>query len=397
MFLNQNRTGKHKWKWSSLFSMLIGLIDASRELSTNGSPKIEISHATKFQNVNAECLPSRICLLNLPLENSDLDSNLSGCFRKRRHKLCTMGDLATMELSKCGIHFHKENGSAVYSSELALNKDVIRWQCSYNINDTTKQQSNITKLMVPESAGSGKFLMSFLLYEDEKYSKPMSLNPSLQKGGLIRARVYLLNHINLAKLQLSRCWATPYADPNHEPFDLITNFCPLKENGANTTIIESEIAHYATFESGIFKFDQSETVYLHCHVRVCFQDCDIDCSDRSWRTRRASNSQNPDTTISLGPITVPEHVSVEIHEVYTDSKNEILSKNPMFDHSTIRIPPSLLWTLVLTLLASAIALATILVRWLAEDRKLNQAFLNSPTRSRTESVHTDTSTTEISA
>ena len=41
--------------------------------------------------------------------------------------------------------------------------------------------SNITKLMVPESAGSGKFLMSFLLYEDEKYSKPMSLNPSLEK------------------------------------------------------------------------------------------------------------------------------------------------------------------------------------------------------------------------
>ena len=52
----------------------------------------------------------------------------------------------------------------------------------------------------------------------------------------------------------------------------------MKENGANTTIIQSEIAHYATFESGIFKFDQSETVYLHCHVRVCFQECDIDCS-----------------------------------------------------------------------------------------------------------------------
>ena len=52
----------------------------------------------------------------------------------------------------------------------------------------------------------------------------------------------------------------------------------MKENGANTTIIQSEITHYATFESGIFKFDQSETVYLHCHVRVCFQECDIDCS-----------------------------------------------------------------------------------------------------------------------
>ena len=35
--------------------------------------------------------------------------------------------------------------------------------------------------MVPESAGSGKFLMSFLLYEDETYSTPMSLNPSLEQ------------------------------------------------------------------------------------------------------------------------------------------------------------------------------------------------------------------------
>ena len=141
--------------------------------------------------------------------------------------------------------------------------------------------------------------------------------------------------------------------------------CPLKENGANTTIIESEIAHYATFESGIFKFDQSETVYLHCHVRVCFQECDIDCSgtvdkksqlskfwkfriscyplkDQSWRTRRASNSNNPDTTISLGPIKVPKHVPVEIKEVFIEEKIDILSKNQMFDHSTIRIPRELI-------------------------------------------------------
>ena len=58
---------------------------------------------------------------------------------------------------------------------------------------------------------------------------------------------------------------------------------------------------------------------------------------------------------------------------------------------------ALLWTLVFTLLASAIALATILVRWIAEDRKLKQAFLNSSTRSRTDSIHTDTSSTDISA
>ena len=48
--LNIQRTRKHKRKWSSLFSIILGLINGSSGISTNGSPKIEISHATKFQN-----------------------------------------------------------------------------------------------------------------------------------------------------------------------------------------------------------------------------------------------------------------------------------------------------------------------------------------------------------
>ena len=35
--------------------------------------------------------------------------------------------------------------------------------------------------MVPESAGSGSFLMSFLLYDDENYEIPMSKTPNLHK------------------------------------------------------------------------------------------------------------------------------------------------------------------------------------------------------------------------
>lgn len=400
MISHLNRCRKRKWRWTNFFSILTGLIHPLHAVTSNGIPKIEITNPTSLKNVGVECSSSRMCLINLPLENSDLNSNLSGCFRKRRHKLCSVGDLATMELSKCGIHFHQENGSAVYSSELTLNNDIIRWQCTYQISDRPTQQRNVTKLMVPESAGSGTFLMSFLLYEDEAYTRPMSIHPSLEKGGLIRARVFLLNHINLAKLQLNRCWATPFADPNLEPFDLISDFCPLKENGANAKIIDTGVPHHATFESGIFKFDQSDTVYLHCHVKVCFRECDVDCSDpESRRRRELSSPHGPDTTISLGPIAVPKHAPVEIKEVlmelpiFTNSD----SSTGIIDNSTIRIPPSLLWTLVLTLLASAIALATILVKWLAEDRKMKQTFLNSPARSRTGSIQTDTSSTDISA
>ena len=47
---------------------------------------------------------------------------------------------------------------------------------------------------------------------------------STLKDGLIRARVFLLDHhVKSATVQLSRCWATPFADPKVEPFDLIDN------------------------------------------------------------------------------------------------------------------------------------------------------------------------------
>ena len=46
---------------------------------------------------------------------------------------------------------------------------------------------------------------------------------TLKKDGLIRARVFLLDHVKSATVQLSRCWATPFADPKVEPFDLIDN------------------------------------------------------------------------------------------------------------------------------------------------------------------------------
>ena len=77
----------------------------------------------------------------------------------------------------------------------------------------------------------------------------------------------------------------------------------------------------------------SHRILKFLSLRLCYPR-----KDQSWRTRRASNSNNPDTTISLGPIKVPKHVPVEIKEVFIEEKIDILSKNQMFDHSTIRIP-----------------------------------------------------------
>lgn len=46
--------------------MILGLINGSRGLSTNGSPKIEISHATKFQNGKSSIVE---CDLKIPFSS----------------------------------------------------------------------------------------------------------------------------------------------------------------------------------------------------------------------------------------------------------------------------------------------------------------------------------------
>ena len=87
----------------------------------------------------------------------------------------------------------------IYKKELALKKDTIKWQCTYKIDQLEKpaaqrfdflsitdqgrkiEYRNVTKLVVPESSGSGAFRMSFALFEDSNYTVPMSKTPNLHK------------------------------------------------------------------------------------------------------------------------------------------------------------------------------------------------------------------------
>lgn len=72
--------------------------------------------------------------------------------------------------------------------------------------------------------GAGRFYVSFQLFSDDAYKYPFGFRPQLPRDGVIRGRVTLHNHTSLgrATVQLTRCWATPTADPS-EGFDLIDN------------------------------------------------------------------------------------------------------------------------------------------------------------------------------
>lgn len=108
-------------------------------------------------------------------------------------------------------------------------------------------------------------------------------------------------------------------------------------------MLNSGTDHYATFESGVFKFTKSANVYLHCHVRICFrnnqesENCAIQVDQcPSNRIRRGSSLEpNPDTTITIGPIDVQDAVVIEdlerqgaydARENFSDNFSEIDNK-----------------------------------------------------------------------
>jgi hypothetical protein len=354
-----------------------------------GIAKLDYGNRKKFKNLSVDCAGEQMCLLDPDsiLADFPLDQKFQSCFKKRHRKICTNG--LTADPDNCGIHLQLNGTDAIYSAQLPLKKETIKWQCTYPVDQLEKPaaQRNVTKLVVPESSGSGAFRMSFSLFEDEKYSIPMSKTPNLHKDGLLRARIFLLNSINLATVQLNRCWATPFADSTIEPFDLIDNFCPLENNGAQTRIVNSGTSSYATFESGVFKFEKSDSVYLHCHVKLCFKDCQIDCSDGARRNRRSMDiSSSSDRTISLGPISVDDaflNIEQNLEHPRLPRKRTHIS-GVILDDGTIHVPPAVLWTLILTLIASTGALAIILLKWLKEDEKSVPTFIQ-----RSPSIHTE--------
>lgn len=373
--------------------------------STIGTETISQSAQSRLQNVAVECRADSMCLdglshRDLQLAQSPRSSaaTTDTCLTRHHRKLCTTG------LTGCGIQLAVNGTHQVYTSEISLNDELVRWQCIYPLESSPHSQRQTTKSkpLLPAnqkrkasklSDGAGSFLMSFLLYDDPDYTRPMRTNPNLDKDGLIRARVFLLDHVKSATVQLSRCWATPFADPKVEPFDLIDNFCPVGNTGAQVDIVNTGSAHYATFESGLFKFENSDAVHLHCNVRVCFsnlKDCQVDCSDRGMRRRkRRSTFDTDDTTISLGPIAVNE-APLHIREVTKLTTRKELIEMIDDDDTSIRLPPGVLWTMVLTLILCASALTLILIKWLLDES--NQDKNKIMARSRAESIISDEST-----
>lgn len=373
-----------------LILWMIGSVQSAIN-QTKPNSHIETSNRlTEERKVEVECESNQMCV-NLPKEfREDLNLKLSDCFNiEENGRFCA-------NLDSCGTDFNVVNDThVIYSNQILYGEaeSEISWNCLYPVEtmahlDLSSKRSKMKEIIAP--AGFGQFFVSFQLFQDSTYYHPYASYPKLSKDGTIRGRVTLHNHQSLerATVQLQRCWATPTIVENGG-FDLVNNYCPIK-SGANVKILNSGTDHFATFESGVFKFTDSKVVYLHCHIKICFKQarapnsCVIDpkeCDDR--RKRSLLENTTPDTIISIGPIDVASANVIGDLESLGQFEKMIEEKIiEELEDGKIRIDPAVLWSLLIALMLAAVGLGAILVYWLRQDAAKEASNLDIDTTSR---------------
>lgn len=219
---------------------------------------------------------------------------------------------------------------------------VVPWHCiyplEYIVNLSTGVDGGyyipdftpITKITVlsAQMEQMGQFPVLMQLYKTAEYTTPYQKAPELSVTDQLYVEVKLVAAPQDAKVQLLKCWATPTMNKEHSKnYGLIDDGCVSTQAAgeAATTIIKNSVGHSARYESNVFKFAQFPRVYLHCDIKVCFDDgtgnCQMDECSTETRRKRSLNMDGVEyadesvATVTLGPISLEQEVySVNIYE-----------------------------------------------------------------------------------
>ena len=181
---------------------------------------------------------------------------------------------------------------------------VIPWHCIYPLEyvvdlETTGEDGD-TGYYIPEISPveyitiqspllqkENTYPVFMQLFETENYRKPFTEAPILENTDKLYVEVKMVGPSD-ASIQLVNCWATPFGGVSQEEiddyrFDLIEDYCVTEEasDSVAAQIIKNGQSHSSQYEANVFKYSQevdTDKVYLHCNVRVCFEEngrCDV--------------------------------------------------------------------------------------------------------------------------
>ena len=113
-----------------------------------------------------------------------------------------------------------------------------------------------------------------------------------------------LQNVDDFVIKVRSCWATPTSDAEDvTSYTFIEAYQVVSTETNDVAITENCVDHTAAFSFNSFTFgNQAGAVYFHCRIDLCdAKNEDCSCSANARRRRSASA---PDTTLTIGPISV---------------------------------------------------------------------------------------------
>ncbi|KAM9305532.1 uromodulin-like [Gastrophryne carolinensis] len=141
------------------------------------------------------------------------------------------------------------------------------------------------------------------IYEDKEYTTPYTSSPiELSTADILYVGVYIADENNSIssnndfKLLMINCYSTPDKNINNKVrYDILIDKCP---KDSTLHIVENGQSNQGRFYLQMFTFiGDYQSVYVHCEVYLCNDDCDSDCRG----TGRRSNLE-PQGRMTVGPI-----------------------------------------------------------------------------------------------
>lgn len=338
--------------------------------SVDGNEMIEYLKDVSSEQVSVQCMQNKMCIKiekqflvdkeitthfdKLELRNitdkcnpTYINSNTEDDWEDNTHvELCT-----TDGFLSCGTRMEMNDTHVSYINQIMTknedNQDpgmlmspiikeyVIPWHCIYPLEYVVGLETKgsdgdgyyipdispieYITIQSPLLQKENTYPVFMQLFETNQYRTPYTEAPTLTNTEKLFVEVKMVGPDD-AKIQLVNCWATPFGGQTQQEldeykFDLIEDYCVTEEasDTVAASINKNGRSHSSQYEANVFKYNRevgTDKVYLHCNVRVCFDDngqCDLTrgfCDNNRRRKRRALSD---DVEIALDPSITTVH------------------------------------------------------------------------------------------
>ncbi|CAK8694481.1 unnamed protein product [Clavelina lepadiformis] len=240
-------------------------------------------------------------------ENPSLTMNITSCgavledtgtFIKVIYTVRNLPDLGDFSIAR-----HKDN---CFNVTCFLQKEILI--------ESNEIVPVIRKILQPVQTFEGDLYVTIEFYQDDTFGEILEKNSNVFVMDYINVGISFVNPVEEAFiLQATRCWATltPNAGAPYV-YVIIDDSCPARNEFDETgsiDVVENYQSNSVYFRFKAFVWTgvslDSQAIYVHCAVTVCYNDTTSHCTDLSCpvsRKRRNSENDIMTATVSSKPI-----------------------------------------------------------------------------------------------